>query len=67
MNKPAARPARASKTAALMNRLESLQGELTNLAWQDLTEGEKQELTNRLENLKQGADALLQAMGLVLM
>jgi hypothetical protein len=50
-----------------MNRLESLQGELANFAWQDLAEGEKQELTNRLENLKQGADALLQAMGPVLM
>ena len=65
-NNPA-RPVRVSKVAALMNRLESLQGELTNLAWQDLTEGEKQELTNRLQDLKQGADALLQAMGPVLL
>ena len=67
LNKTAIRPARASKTAALMNRLESLQGELANFAWQDLAEWEKQELTNRLENLKQGADALLQEMGPVLL
>ena len=67
LNKTAIRPARASKAAALMNRLEHLQSELANLAWQDLTEGEKQELTNSIQNLKQGADALLQAMGPVLL
>jgi len=67
LNKTSIRPARLSKNAALMNRLESLQSELANLAWQDLAEGEKQELTNRLQDLKQGADALLQAMGPVLL
>jgi len=66
LNKPA-RPVRVTKAQALMNRLESLEAELTNFAWQDLTEGEKQELTNRLQDLKQGADALLQAMGPVLL
>ena len=56
------RPVRVSKTALLLNRLESLQAELTDLAWQDWTDAEKQDLTNRLRNLRQGADDLLQAL-----
>ena len=62
LNNPAARPVRASKAVALINRLDSLQVELANLAWQDWTDGEKQDLSDRLRNLQQGADALLQAL-----
>jgi ParB family chromosome partitioning protein len=65
LNNPA-KPVRMTKAQALMDRLESLQDELANLAWQDWTDGEKQDLTNRLRNLQQGADALLQSMGPVL-
>ena len=63
LNNPATRPTRVSQAVALMNRVESLQGELANLAWQDWTDGEKQDLSDRLRNLQQGADALLQALG----
>jgi len=56
------RPARASKAVALMNRMDSLHGELVNLAWQDWTDVEKEDMVNRLQDLRQGSDYLLQAM-----
>ena len=62
LNNPAARPARLSKAAALLNRVDILQVELANLAWQHWTDGEKQDLSDRLRNLQQGSDTLLQAL-----
>ena len=63
LNNPATRPIRVSQSVAFMNRVDSLRGELANLAWQDWTDGEKQDLSDRLRNLQRGTDALLQALG----
>jgi ParB family chromosome partitioning protein len=56
------RPVRVSKAVALTNRMDSLHGELVNLAWQDWTDVEKEDLVNRLQDLRRRADDLLQQM-----
>jgi len=64
-NKPATtdRPPQLSKAAAFIGRSNNLHEEIVNLAWQDWTDEEKEDLANRMRDLHQGADDLLQAMG----
>jgi ParB family chromosome partitioning protein len=64
-NKPAVtnRPPQLSKAAAFIGRSNNFHEEIVNLAWQDWTDEEKEDLTNCMRDLRRGTDDLLQAVG----